>query len=261
MTSPIWPALRTNLVEPGRLLHTITVEGELLAGSAAGARADLPVPGCPGLTVGSTVTHTGSVYRRTLDWIRGGEPPDTWERRPEEGEDPIEFLRRARVALAAELAAHGPEEPCATWWPLDRTYGFWRRRMAHETTVHRVDVQAATGVDVDPVPADLAADGIDEALLLWFGHRLTELGMTGTTQGAIGVQVGRLSWLAVLGRPRALARRVPAADALAADALVTGDPMTVYLWLWGRVPDRAVTITGDIDASAQLWALLRTATQ
>jgi hypothetical protein len=36
--------------------------------------------------------------------------------------------------------------------------------------------------------------------------------------------------------------------------------MTVYLWLWGRLPFTAVRITGDMDAVAALWALLRLAT-
>lgn len=171
------------------------------------------------------------------------------------------FSERARQALVLELTAHAPGEPCATAWPDNQTYSFWRRRIAHETTVHRVDVQAALGLAIDPVAVDFAADGIDEVLQFWFGHRLRQIGMTATTQGAVGIQVSDLSWLAILGRVRSTARRVPASDARAADAVVTGDPMAVYLWLWGRVPDQAVTITGDIDATAQLWALLRTATQ
>lgn len=264
MTGLHWPSLRPTLVDYGRLLHAITVEGELLAGAATGARSDLPVPGCPGLTVAKTVQHTGSIYRRTLNWIRNGEQPDDWQREPNGNggpEDLIAYHTESRHALAVELAAHDPDEPCATWWPANRTYGFWRRRMAHETAVHRVDVQAAIGMDITPVATDFAADGVDEVLHAWFGHRLAEIGMTATSYGAVGIQVSDLSWLAILGRVRSSARRVPEVDARAADALVTGDPMAVYLWLWGRLPDREVEITGDIDASAQLWALLRTATQ
>jgi len=254
-----WPSLRPTLIDHGRLLHAITVEGELLAGAATGAPPDPPVPGCPGSTVASTVEHTGSVYLETLDWIRGGDRPDRRRRAPD-GEDLVAFHTEARQALVLELAAHAPGEPCATPWPDNRTYSFWRRRMAHETAVHRVDVQAALGVDVAPVAVDFAADGVDELLLFWFGRRLAQIGMTATNQGAVGIQVSDLSWIAILGRARSTARRVPAVDARAADAVVTGDPMDVYLWLWGRRPDRSVEITGDIHATAQLWALLRTAT-
>lgn len=261
MTGPPWPNPRPTLVDHTTLLRAVATEGETLVRAAAAAEPDDPVPGCPGLTAEETVLHTGSVYGRALGWMRHGEPPDAWARAPDPGETPAAFHTRARDALTIELAAHDPLEPCGTWFPPDPTYGFWRRRMAHETTVHRVDVQAAAGIAVDPVAPDFAADGIDEVLGVWYGHRLSELGITATGEGAVGVLVGGRSWLVLLTRSRGSVRRVVAADARAADALVTGDPMSVYLWLWGRLPDRAVTITGDIDATAQLWALLRVATQ
>lgn len=255
-----WPSLRPNLIDYGRLLHAISLEGERLAHTAEDADGELLVPGCPGLTVAETVRHTGEVYRRVLAWIRAGGPPDEWQQTPAAGEDLIDFHLSGRTALVAELAAHDPEEPCDTWWPSDRTYGFWRRRMAHETAVHRIDVQAAAGVDVAPVQVEFAVDGIDEVLQFWLGYRLSQLGMAATADGAVGVQTAGRSWLALLSRNRCSARRVPAVDAQAADAVATGDPMSVYLWLWGRLPDQSVTITGDFDASAQLWALLRYAT-
>lgn len=263
MTGPRWPSPRPTLIDHARLLDRITAEGELLVQSAAVADLAAPVPGCPGLTVGETVRHTGSVYHQVLAWIRYGEPPDHWRRGPDGDhfDDLVKFHVEARSALVSELAEHPPDEPCATWWPVDQSYGFWWRRMAHETAVHRIDVQAASSLTPSAVTVEFAADGIDEVLLLWFGERLARLGMTATAQGAVGIETAGRAWLAILDQVRSSARRVPPGDARAADALVAGDPLSVYLWLWGRVPDRAVTISGDIDASAQLWALLRTATQ
>ncbi|HEY3262384.1 MAG TPA: maleylpyruvate isomerase N-terminal domain-containing protein [Pseudonocardiaceae bacterium] len=261
MTSNHWPSMRPTLIDYGRLLDGITLEGELLAQFAASAGPDLEVPGRPGITVADTVLLTGTAYRRALAWIRHGEQPDEWQRPPVEGAgDVIAFHTDGRRELVAELSAHRPDEPCATWWPAHRTYGFWRRRMAHETAVHRVDVQAAAGVAPTPVDPDFAADGIDETLLLWFGHQMAERNVTATESGAVGVEAAGRAWLAILSRARSSARRAPAVDARAADALVTGDPMNVYLWLWGRVPDQAVDTTGDFEASAQLWGLLRLAT-
>jgi len=256
-----WPPLRRNLIDYGRLLHAISFESQLLVRTAEETDGGFAVPGCPGLTVAETVRHTGSVYHRVLDWIRAGEPTDDWQRDPAEGESLTDFHINGRTALVAELAAHDPDEPCDTWWPADRTFGFWRRRMAHETAVHRVDVQGAAGVDIAPVQAEFAVDGIDEILLLWFGHKLYQDQKAATTEGAVGVQAAGRSWLALLGRNRCTARRVPAIDARAADALIIGDPLNVYLWLWGRLPNHSVTISGDYDASAHLWALLRPATQ
>jgi len=256
-----WPSLRRNLIDYGRLLHAISFESQLLLHTAEETDERFPVPGCPGLTVGETVRHTASGYRRVLEWIRAGEPPDDWQRTPAPDESLADYHLASRTALVAELAAHDPDEPCDTWWPADQTYGFWRRRMAHETAVHRVDVQGAAGADVVPVQIEFAVDGIDEVLLLWFGHKLYQDKRAAMVDGAVGVQAAGRSWLAVLGRNRCSARRVPAVDAEAADVLVTGEPMNVYLWLWGRVPNHLVNITGDYDASAQLWALLRVATQ
>ena len=85
--------------------------------------------------------------------------------------------------------------------------------------------------------------------------------MTATSYGAVGIETAARAWMAILDKTRSSARRVAAVDARAADALVTGDPISVYLWLWGRVPHQAVEFTGDFDAAAQLWALLRSATQ
>ncbi|WP_137813481.1 maleylpyruvate isomerase family mycothiol-dependent enzyme [Gandjariella thermophila] len=249
------------LIDYGRLLDVLGVQGELLADSARDVQPDLPVPGCPGLTTGETVRHVASVYRMVLGWLRDGRRPRQWQRAPNRDEDPADFLRSGLRALIDELAAHDPGEPCPTWWPEDTSYGFWYRRMAHETTVHRVDVQAAAGEGaVHPVPEDVAEDGVDEVLTLWFGHRLTVLGVSGSRRGQVAVRTGDRVWMTRVGPVGTAAWRSAAATSVA-DAEVTGAPADVYLWLWGRRPVHQVRSSGDPDAVAQLWALLRLATR
>lgn len=41
---------------------------------------------------------------------------------------------------------------------------FWARRQAHETTVHRMDAEAALGVLFSAVEPEFAEDGVDELL-------------------------------------------------------------------------------------------------
>jgi hypothetical protein len=54
-----------------------------------------------------------------------------------------------------------------TWHPTDHTAAFVARRANHETAVHRVDAQlAASGTAGEVAPPELAADGIDEVLML-----------------------------------------------------------------------------------------------
>ncbi|MQA17139.1 MAG: hypothetical protein GEV09_24305 [Pseudonocardiaceae bacterium] len=251
------------LIDHGRMLDVVGIEGELLldaAGRALPHAAHNPVPGCPGLTLGETVRHVGAVHRVTRQWVAHDQRPEQWQRAPVDG-DLVTFVRSGLSELVTELERHDPAAPCDTWWPADRSHGFWRRRMAHETTVHRVDVQASAGMTVDPIDDPVALDGIDEVLFLWFGHRLGQLGMTSPQPGAVGISAGGRYWLAVFELGRSTARRMAEADFTTADAVVSGEALAVYLWMWGRAPDQSVSISGEPDAAAQLWALLRPATQ
>jgi hypothetical protein len=36
-------------------------------------------------------------------------------------------------------AGRKPEDPAGSWYTPDQTVGFWIRRMAHETVIHRID--------------------------------------------------------------------------------------------------------------------------
>ncbi|MFO7192734.1 maleylpyruvate isomerase N-terminal domain-containing protein [Thermocrispum sp.] len=249
------------LVEHGRLLDVLGVEVELLVDASSGARPDARVPAVPGLTLAETVRHVGSVYRMVVAWLRTGERPTEWQREPARGEPVQQYLRESYAELAEELARRDPHEPAGTWWPEDTTAGFWRRRMAHETTVHRTDVESAAEKDVTEVAEDVAVDGIDEVLTLWYGHRLGVLGVSGTRAGTVGISVGDRHWMTRAGPSATAAWRADADEVAGADARVTGTAMRLYLWLWGRVPTGAVTTEGDEDAVAQLWALLRLATR
>ncbi|HEY2723669.1 MAG TPA: maleylpyruvate isomerase family mycothiol-dependent enzyme [Pseudonocardiaceae bacterium] len=251
------------LIDYGRMLDVIGIETELILAAAermTPRTAQAEVPGCPGLTLAETLRHVGSVHRVARLWVRYGRQPTHWQRAPVDG-DLASFVRTGFSSLLIELSRHAAESSCDTWWPADRTHGFWRRRMAHETTVHRVDVQAAAGGPVDPIEPDVALDGIDELLFLWFGHRLAELRMSSSQLGAVALAAGDRYWLAIFERGRCTPRRVEEAEARAADAMVSGTPTEVYLWGWGRLPDQSVRISGDYEAVARLWTLLRPATQ
>lgn len=248
------------LVDYGRLLDVLDIEVELMAAAAHGVEQATPVPGCPGLTVGETVRHVGSVYRHVYAWLQDGRRPAQWQRAPASGETLEGFLRTGSRSLVTHLADHPAGQFCPTWWWEDETYGFWRRRMAHETTVHRVDVQAASRAAISPIDRDLALDGIDEILTLWWLRRLEIMGVTGTREATVAVRSGGREWLASAGPAGTSVARV-SPGTVRSDAVISAEPMAVYLWLWGRVPPTVVSSAGDEDAVAQLWALLRLATR
>lgn len=249
------------VIDHGRLLDCLKFEADLLADASHRAQADIRVPACPGLTIGETVRHVGSVYRMVVSWLHDGRRPQQWERDPAPGQSVEAYFRQGLAKLVRELETRDPHTAAGTWWPEDQTAGFWLRRMAHETTIHRTDVQSAAGMAVTEIAEDVAVDGIDEVLTLWFGHRLGVLGVSGTREGSVKVVAGGRSWVARAGPARTEAYRVDGPEAELTDALVTGTPMQVYLWLWGRVATSSVTTEGDDDAVAQLWALLRLATR
>jgi len=248
-------------VDHGRLLEAFSVEAELLGEVAHSASPDSPVPTAPGWTLNDLLQHVASRYRKTLGWLREGRRPEHWQRDPLPGQPVSECYAAARAELSAELSAHAPTARAASWWPADPTYGFWFRRMLHETLVHRVDAENAAGIAESSIPDDLAADGVDEALTLYYGHKLTALGISGTRAGTVGFHTSGHSWIARAGPGETEAWRCSAREADAADAIVTGSPANVYLWLWGRVPVTMVHTDGDHELSAQTWALLRLATR
>lgn len=249
------------LIDHGRFLEALHTEVDLLTEAARAAPPDTPAPACPGFTVGEIVRHVGGVYQVARLWISEGRRPRSWQSDPAPGQTREEYLRTGLAALLGELTTHRPDEYAAGWWPADLTYGFWSRRMTHETTIHRTDVQGAAGVELTGIAEDIAIDGIDEVLSAWFGRRLPMLGLSGTTTRSVAVRAGGHTWIARAGPDETIAWHCSAAEADRADSRVSGSPMSMYLWLWGRAGHHAVDWDGDQDAIAQLWALLRLATR
>jgi hypothetical protein len=249
------------LVGYDRLLEVLRAEGELLASSALGTDPHLPVRYAEGMTLGETVRHVGSVYRMVVAWLRSGDQPTRWQRAPIPGQSIVEYLRAGHREILAELSAHDPADAAPSWWPLDQTYGFWYRRLAHETTVHRYDAQtAAATLTVTGRIADeeVAFDGIDEILSLWFTHRLGVLGVTNSWTGRVAVVAGRRRWITRIAASGTASW--PAEGDEAVDATVSSDPAGMYLWLWGRRSMGTATPEGDPAGIDQLWHLLRLAT-
>lgn len=125
-----------------------------------------------------------------------------------------------------------------TWWPPQQNVAFLRRRMAHETAVHRWDCQAAYG-DPQPIDAVLAADGIDELLTVYLPRWGAPRG-TGERIGFRTTDTGD-EWLLKIGEGHLATTR----DLAEAQATLTGTANDLLLTLWGRTPFDTVSIEGD----------------
>ncbi|MDQ1725452.1 MAG: hypothetical protein QOG52_2480 [Frankiaceae bacterium] len=268
MTTP--PSFATPLT-PARYLALFRADGERLADVAGAHGLQAAVPSCPGWTVGDVVAHTSDVYRRQAAVIRLGRRPTAgeWQQSPAGGS--LGWFRASLRAMLDELAGREPASAAHTRWPQDPTVGFWYRRMALETVVHRVDVEQAVGVRT-PVDAALAVDGIDEVLTVflrdsWAGVSEDGWGELRPEDGAdrtVAVRAGGAAWRCHLHPAAVDVTRATDAEQVRdwpADAAIGGEPSAVLLWLWGRAPDDAVGLTGDADVLRAFRGRVRIATQ
>ena len=76
--------------------------------------------------------------------------------------------------LPEESTTRNPAAPGGTWYKPDPTVGFWFRRMAQETVIHRIDAELGAGASIAPAPDDLAVDGIDELLKVFIAYAFSE---------------------------------------------------------------------------------------
>jgi uncharacterized protein (TIGR03083 family) len=146
----------------------IEASTETLAGLIDGADLTRTVPTCPEWTLRQLATHVGRAHRwaaeiastRSAEMIPFRQVPDG--RIPDDPAQHRAWLRggAARVIEAVREAGSDPV------WTFDalRPAGFWGRRMAHETAMHRADAELAMGRAAGFAP-DIAGDGIDE----WLG--------------------------------------------------------------------------------------------
>ena len=223
--------------------------------SVAPRALDRPVPECEGWTGADVLRHTALVYLHKVETMRRGEWPDPWPPDGLEEAEPLGLIDDAYDQLVDELDARDPAEHSRTWWPQDQSVGFWVRRMAHETSVHRRDVESAAG-EGTPVAADLAVDGIDEVLMIMLAGGWSDAPVETASGAAVAVSSGGHDWEVTLGPGQVDVRRAASGGAV---ATVSGEPSEVLLWLWGRGPRPA--FSGEETVVTELRERLGLATQ
>ncbi|MEU3898881.1 maleylpyruvate isomerase family mycothiol-dependent enzyme [Streptomyces sp. NPDC045251] len=231
--------------------------------------ADAPVPTCPGWTVADLTRHVGEVYLHKTVAMREGVEPEPWPPKEFAEEEPTVLLDRGYTALRAEFATRGPGDAAASWYGPDQSVGFWIRRMAQETVIHRVDAELATGQPVAPVPADLAVDGIDELLKVFAAYAVAEWGeyftdiLAGSPGHTILVRAGDAAWRVRTGPGEFTVTQ--GAGGGEADVTLSGSPEAVLRRLWNRDGDGdgdgGVVVEGSPEAVEELRRCIVMATQ
>ncbi len=128
------------------------------------------VPSCPGWDVVRLAGHVGRVHRMAAQVVQKqlSSPPgkEDIEAVPEDSHRMDAYLLRGLARVLETLRATPHASPAWNMTGQNQTAGFWPRRMAFETAVHRADAELAMGTDVTPLGPALAVDGVDEFLAL-----------------------------------------------------------------------------------------------
>ena len=250
------------------------------AALATAARRDLtaPIVSCPGWTMATLVVHLIGIYAHRIAIVRARDTENTavgsyhdlglpdatqpWFDAQSEGkQEPVgapDGLVELYEAKATELRAVlgsvvDPNEPVWTWWPPDQTAGFWARRMAQETAVHRWDAQAALG-EPEPIEPELACDGIDEMLdvMLPSARRWAEKVREGRGETYHFHRTdGPGEWLVRFQGEGATVTREHAKG----DVAVRGAASDLLLFLWGRLPGKNLEVLGDASLLGRYFEL------
>lgn len=257
----------------------------------------IPVPACPGWDVRKLLSHLGRVYcsvtehvvRRAQEMVPAEEipqPPDS----NSSTDSIIGWFEERHQKVVEALEEVSPEEPIWSW-AGQGSGRFYHRRMAHETLIHRWDLEdalaqagailEAAGVPQTPgtSPAlagneELAADNVDELLeiLLPFTisrwerelpkgtlhlHRVegASVGGLGTGGASVGgPEIGGTGEWTVF--PEGNSIRVVREHAKG-DVAVRGTAADLALFMWERRPPELLNIEifGDSELAAQ-WAAL-----
>jgi len=211
-------------------------------GTAAARAPAAAVAPCPGWVAADLVAHTGQLYQ----WVdaivgAGGERVTRRTLPPGPPADPegidrlVEWQRQTLQQMLSRLGEADPDQPAWNFGASgDHRVGFWCRRMANETAVHRWDAQsAATPGTVGPIAPELAVDGIDEYFAEFLPPKLEPGGVDGIG-GSLHLHATDVTgewWLDLTG-----GAVEPRREHAKADAAVRATASDLLLWLWNRVP-------------------------
>lgn len=221
------------LLEPAHHLRTLTDEVAVCGELARRVDHLAPLSHLPGWRVVDCLAHLVGDLR----WATSILTSRAWDPRGivparERGDELIAAWDTAAAAMVAavsiavdELATHDPV--CPNFTDRAGRLSFWPRRQAHETTMHRWDLEVPTGQHRQ-LDAAVAADAVDESL-----HVYTR---------RYGGQV--------LARPLVLRRTDVPAAWLVRPVVVDGDATRV------EVERHLDTAVGDVEATAEALLLV-----
>jgi uncharacterized protein (TIGR03083 family) len=231
----------------------------LVAVSSGAATLDTPVPTCPGWDVAQLVNHLGAIYSRTalVVFDRLTRAPDRGELpSAPEGEALLGWFAEQRAAALAALES--ADDHTLVWnWTGDGTgpADFWSRRLAHETLIHRVDVELAQGFEPAHGYPEVAADTVTEFFELFYPRFEGQMRAAGPGNSMClqATDVSGAVWTLVPGIGETSVTR----QREKADVSLSGTAFELACWIWGRLPNGRLEILGDRQVVDRFHDLVR----
>jgi uncharacterized protein (TIGR03083 family) len=226
-------------------LAAVRRDGARFADLLDGADLSARVPSCPEWTVADLGHHLAEVYRfwATVVAERLTDPEGmAMLPRPHDSEVPAEFGRELEHLIEV-LTTVPSDTPVWAWWGRPTgTAAQVTRRMAHETTMHRWDLEHSVG-EAASIDAELASDGIDE-VLSW---------VSSAPAGSVHLHCTDVAgeWTLFPDGDGVRLTREHAKG----DCALRGTSNDLLLAIWRRVPVARLDIVGDGDVARAFLAL------
>lgn len=215
------------------------------------------VPWSDRWTVATVVRHVAATHHVVAEIVRGRPDADfslfaELQTPATDSPDFVQWFRSGTASLLEQLSSVPADETCWSWYTPKSSVGWWARRLALETLVHRFDVDAAQGRPFT-VASDIAADGVDEYLDVFVSA--TRAGNNAPAGPTVDLECSDRNerwWLDLSVRGDRSVSREPREASLS----IRGTAQQLLLMLWGRVPiATGVEVTGDVEA-LERWSEL-----
>lgn len=246
---------RRSVMETNGYIEVVAKEGRLFAAAAERGGLDIRIPSCPEWDMRDLVQHLGLIHLWAAAHVDQPHAeagfgtdldslaifwPDLAGSHPEDG-DLLDWYRKTNANLVRVLESAPPDQKCFTFLPTSSPLAMWARRQASETAAHRFDAESAVGVmsEFDPV---FAADALDE-LLSGFAPGRQALPIARVRTMYVHAVDTDDHWLLTLGPEVTTMSRTNGPG----DLTLTGRAADLYLALWNRGDDSAISIIGESD--------------
>lgn len=236
-------------------IDRLRTDGDRMSSVLVEADLEAPVPTCPDWTVRDLVRHLGGVHRWATGFVRGdGRQPKDGDLEGFVGGWPADdelraWFVRGHEELVRALAGAPPDLETWTFLDAPSPLAFWARRQAHETAIHRVDLESALD-RITGFPELFAADGIDELLLRFVARGGPELPVDGDRALLVEATDIDRRWR-VIFTPIGF-RTAGDGGTREADAGIRGPASDLYVGLWNRRAFEPSTVVGD-ERLVELW--------